>query len=77
MTAVPVIQARELARVLRKLGFQDVRTHGSHVRFIHEDGRKTTVPFHAGRDLPKGLLRKIVTQDVGIDMAEFVRLLKA
>jgi predicted RNA binding protein YcfA (HicA-like mRNA interferase family) len=75
MTPVPVIPARELVRVLRRLGFQEVRSHGSHHRFAHPDGRKTTVPMHAGRDLPRGLLRKIVTQDVGMTMEEFVALL--
>ena len=75
MTAVPVIPARELLRALRTLGFQEVRSHGSHHRFAHPDGRKTTVPVHAGRDLPRGLLRKVVTQDIGMTMEEFVALL--
>ncbi len=75
MTAVPVIPARKLIRVLGKLGFEQIRTRGSHHRFIHPDGRKTTVPVHAGRDLPRGLLRKIVTQDLGMSMDEFVSLL--
>ncbi len=75
MTPVPVIPARDLVRVLRQLGFEEVRSHGSHFRFVHADGRKTTVPIHTGRDLPRGLLRKIVTQDVGITMDGFVALL--
>ena len=75
MTSVPVIPARELLRVLRKLGFEEVRTRGSHHRFVHPDGRKTTVPVHAGRDIPRGLLRKIVTVDLGITMEEFTSLL--
>ena len=75
MTAVPVIPARTLIRVLKKLGFVEVRSHGSHHRFVHPDGRRTTVPIHAGKDLPRGLLRKIVTQDVGMTMDTFVALL--
>lgn len=75
MTAVPVISARKLIKVLNKLGFVDVRSRGSHHRFIHPDGRKTTVPVHQGRDIPRGLLRKIVTIDANIDIDEFTSLL--
>ena len=75
MTAVPVIPARKLIAVLQGLGFQKIRSRGSHHRFVHPDGRKTTVPVHKGRDLPRGLLHKIITQDVGIDMDDFVKLL--
>jgi len=75
LTAVPVIPAQKLIQVLGRLGFEETRTHGSHHRFIHADGRKTTVPVHAGRDLPRGLLRRIVTQDLGMTMDEFVSLL--
>ncbi len=75
MTPVPVIPARDLIRVPNKLGFVETRSLGSHHRFAHADGRKTTVPVHSGKDLPRGLLRKIVTLDLEMEMAEFVRLL--
>ena len=41
------------------LGFAEVRQRGSHKQFRHADGRSTTVPFHAGRDLSPILLRQI------------------
>ena len=75
MSTTPVVTARELMRVLRKLGFVQTRSRGSHRRFEHPDGRKTTVPVHRGRDIPRGLLRQIVTIDAGITMGEFVALL--
>ena len=75
MTTVPTIPARRLIRVLNKLGFEEIRCRGSHHRFAHPDGRKTTVPVHKGRDIPRGLLRKIVTVDLGMDMDEFLSLL--
>jgi predicted RNA binding protein YcfA (HicA-like mRNA interferase family) len=75
MTPAPVIPARELIRVRNKLGFVESRSRGSHHRFVHPDGRKTTVPVHSGKDLPRGLLRAIVTRDLEMDMAEFVSLL--
>jgi len=75
MSETPVLTARMLMKVLRRLGFVEIRSRGSHRRFAHPDGRKTTVPVHRGRDLPRGLLRQIVTLDVGISMDEFVNLI--
>ena len=75
MKETPVLTARVLMKVLRRLGFVEVRSRGSHRRFVHPDGRKTTVPVHRGRDLPRGLLRQIVTVDVGISIDEFVSLI--
>ncbi|MFN0012267.1 MAG: type II toxin-antitoxin system HicA family toxin [Phycisphaerales bacterium] len=75
MSRVPAITARELLAVLRRLGFVEVRSRGSHRRLAHPDGRRTTVAVHSGRDVPRGLLQKIVTEDVGLTMEEFVRAL--
>jgi predicted RNA binding protein YcfA (HicA-like mRNA interferase family) len=71
----PVISARELIRVVRRLGFVEIRCRGSHHRFEHPDGRKAVVPVHKGRDIPRGLLLQIVTIDLEMTMEEFVRLL--
>lgn len=75
MSTTPSLTAREVMRVLRKLDFIQLRSRGSHRRFAHPDGRKTTVPVHKGRDIPRGLLRQIVTIDVGMKMDEFIDLL--
>ena len=49
---------RQLLRLLRKLECEAVRQRGSHVRV--RCGRcQTTVPVHAGKDLPPGTLRAI------------------
>jgi len=71
----PIIRARTLIRILRSLGFEQVRSRGAHRRFAHPDGRKTTVPVHKGRDMPRGLLRQIIKIDLGMDMNEFMDLL--
>ncbi len=75
MSSVPVLTARQLIRALRRLGFEEIRARGSHRRFVHPDGRKSTVPVHKGRDIPRGLLVKIVNIDLGITMDEFRELL--
>jgi len=52
------VTARELLRLLRALGCEELRQTGSHVRV--RCGRcLTTVPVHAGEDLGPGLLRAI------------------
>jgi len=38
------------------------------------DGRRTTVPFNAGLDIGRGLLRKIL-RDIKLTPEEFKRLL--
>ncbi len=61
MTHLPTLSARKLIKILKRLGFMSVRQEGSHVFFKHPDGRTTVVPFHAGRDIGRGLLRSILT----------------
>ena len=44
------------------------------MRLKSEDGRATTVPVHGNRDIPKGLLRKIIREDLEISLEEFLKL---
>lgn len=57
---LPQLTARELMAILRRHGFELDRQSGSHAVLIHADGRRVTVPVHAGRTLGKGLLRSIM-----------------
>jgi predicted RNA binding protein YcfA (HicA-like mRNA interferase family) len=69
---LPILKPRELAAILTKLGFQEIRQRGSHKQFRHPDGRVTTVPFHAGRDVSPNLLRKII-EDIRMSVEDFLR----
>lgn len=71
MGTVPVLKAREVAALLLALGFQEVRQRGSHKQYRHPDGRCTTVPFHAGRDISPTLLRKIA-RDIHLDVEQLL-----
>jgi len=53
------------------LGFQKIRQKGSHIRFAHPDGRKTTIPDHSNKDVPKGLLSKIIRYDLEMGIGDF------
>ncbi|WP_084058638.1 type II toxin-antitoxin system HicA family toxin [Desulfacinum hydrothermale] len=72
MVSLPVLKPREVAALLVRLGFQEVRQRGAHRQYRHPDGRVTTVPFHAGRDISPTLLRKIA-RDVGMTIDELLQ----
>ena len=57
---LPSLAGREVIAILERHGFIKVRQSGSHVIMKHADGRRTTVPLHAIRDLGRGLLRQIM-----------------
>ena len=70
MTNWPTFKSSEIARGLKRAGFQIVRQKGSHARFEHEDGRATTLPIHASQDIGRGLFRKIL-RDIELSIEEF------
>ena len=74
MSKLPVITGKELIKFLESLGFEIIRTKGSHVRLGAADGRVTTVPVHGNKEIPKGLLRKIIRDDLEISLDEFSEL---
>lgn len=72
MAGVPVLKPREVIAILVALGFAEIRQRGSHKQFRHADGRATTVPFHAGRDISPILLRQIA-KDIGLTVHELLK----
>ncbi len=68
------VKPRRLIKLLKKLGYKEVRIHGSH--HIFEKGDVTiTVPVHGDEEIGRGLLRKII-RDLGLTVEEFFRLLE-
>jgi len=70
---LPVIKGKDFVAFLETLGFTVIRQRGSHVRMKSDDGRYTTVPVHSGEDIPKGLLRKIIREDLEITLEDFAQ----
>ena len=62
MSKLKLVDAATLERLLYDIGFRRVRQKGSHVFYRHPDGRATTIPFHTGKDLPRPLLRSILSE---------------
>jgi len=71
---LPIVDFRTMEEVLRDLGFVAVRQRGSHVFYRHPDGRTTTVPNHAGRDLARPLIREIL-REIQLSPDEFIEAL--
>ena len=72
---LPLLDAKELIKILNKMGFDVIRQRGSHIYMKHKDGRCTVVPMHAGRDIGRGLLKRILNE---IDMSreDFLKFVK-
>jgi predicted RNA binding protein YcfA (HicA-like mRNA interferase family) len=74
MPKLPVFKGKELIKFLEYLDFKVTRTKGSHSRLKSEDGRATSVPIHGNKDIPKGLLRKIIREDLEMSLEDFIEL---
>ena len=75
MAKLPRLTGKELAKIIEKLGFVYDHTTGSHMIYKHPDGRKTTIPHHAGEEIGPGLLIKIIKNDLQITRGEFENLI--
>ena len=71
-----VLSGKDMIKLLEKLGFSVVRINGSHHRLKHIDGRVTTIPVHKNDDLPKGLMRKIIREDLEMSLEAFENSVK-
>jgi predicted RNA binding protein YcfA (HicA-like mRNA interferase family) len=56
-----MVKYSELFRILKKDGWYKIRQSGSHIMMLHpEKKERLTVPYHAGKEVKKGLLRSIL-----------------
>ncbi len=69
-----MITAKELIKILLKLGFELKRQRGSHKFFQHKDGRTTVIPDHEAERLDRGLLNKIIKQDLMMTIESFLKI---
>jgi len=74
---LPILSGRKLIKILKKIGFKEVRQKGSHI-FLEKDDiegerKGLVVPNH--KELDKGTLIEIIRQ-AGLKRNEFFKLLK-
>ncbi len=62
MSNVPAVGGKDLIRALKALGFEIIRSRGSHFWLEHSDGRSTVIPVHANETIGKGLLSRILRE---------------
>ena len=72
---LPLLDAKELIKILNKMGFEVIRQRGSHIYMKHKDGRCTVVPLHSGRDIGGGLLKRILNE-IDASREEFLKFCK-
>ncbi len=66
----PVLNAKEITRVLKKNGFELAGQKGSHQKWRHPNGRQVIVPVHGSKPIPIGTLKSII-DGAGLSMEEF------
>ncbi len=71
MTKLAGFSGKNIVKKLQKIGFVQLRQHGSHARLFCEGRGFVTVPMH--RELDAGFLRKII-KDARLDTDEFLAL---
>jgi len=74
MSKLPLLKARQLIKILKKLDFSQVRQKGSHCFFSHPDGRATVIPIHPSKLIGRGLLRSILNE-INISPEEFRKII--
>lgn len=74
MSKPPILKAKELIKIVEKLGFVNARNKGSHFFFKHRNGRTTVIPVHPGKTIGLGLMRSIL-KDIGMSVDEFRKYL--
>jgi predicted RNA binding protein YcfA (HicA-like mRNA interferase family) len=73
MKHLPALNAKEVIRILKKFGFEESRQKGSHLVLVNRvTKRRTVIPVHAGKDIKKPLLRRIIEGDAGVSIEEFL-----
>lgn len=70
------MKATQLVRLIRReLGYEIVRQRGSHKHMQSPHHPDILFSYHDGVSVPPGVVRKILTKDIGLTDAEARRLL--
>lgn len=72
MSILPILSAKEILKVLEKMGYKTVRQRGIHIRLYHSTKKAVTVPNY--KSIDRSLLRKIL-RDIQVTDEEFLSLL--
>jgi len=71
---LPRVTAEEVIKVLQRVGFSLARQSGSHRIYKNREGKRVTVPYHAGKVLHPKVLKSIL-RDADLTVDKFKELL--
>ncbi len=75
MPKLPVLSGIDVVKVLAKIGYQHVRTSGSHAILNKQSPQgKITIPVPLHKELAKGTLKSIMRQ-AGLELEDLIKLL--
>jgi predicted RNA binding protein YcfA (HicA-like mRNA interferase family) len=72
---LPRVTAAQAIRALERAGFFFARQSGSHKIYKNREGKRTTVPYHAGKILHPKVLSSIL-RDADLSVEKFQELMK-
>lgn len=71
---LPRVTAREMIRVVTRLGFVLARQSGSHQIYKNAEGKRITIPVHAKRTLHPKIVKSIL-KDAGVAVEDFRKMM--
>jgi mRNA interferase HicA len=74
MPRPPVLRFSDVKRAFERLGFEHVRTSGSHCAFRKAGIGTVVIPYHGQRDVPMGTLRNVL-KHAGLTIEQFKKAL--
>lgn len=70
---LPRLTAQELVKILKKLGFEESRSSGSH-RIYKKESKRIVVPFHSGKIIHPKIVKDVL-KVCNITLDEFIGIL--
>jgi len=68
---LPRATAKEVSKIVEKLGFTLCRQSGSHKIYKNSEGKRLTIPYHSGKILHPKLLKSIIKDCNLLTRAEY------
>ncbi len=76
MSNIPQLSGKEVIKALSKIGFEEVRQKGSHIRLVrikNKSKQLVTIPNH--KLIRKGTLLNGILKPINVTLEEFKKLL--
>lgn len=74
MARLNPLPAKKMIKILLQLGFQEVRSKGSHHFYFNPTTKKTaTIPIHGNEYLSIGILKEIL-RDIDLSVEDYEKL---